>query len=387
MSEQMVSGDALSSESAVSTKRARGVRVTDRDRDVLGLLVLARYLTAVQVHRLAFSGKHISLAYRRLLLLARGDGQLAFVRQRFFRDYNGNRLAVWAPTPHAMTAALSRSAPLPELPKHDVGAQFLEHLLQLNELFVALWRSEGRCPRAAHPAFRWIPSDRVRLVWGEWEMRDGRRQQRVIQPDAVLELPRIKRRYFLECEMGTHTITSRDTASLGNPPGATLSKADRYQRFLGEASGLEGRRTHYDGQFPDAFAPEVLFLVLTAGRVESVNAALASWRAKAGIPRPSAMRAVTFTDAAAELRELVGLRRLASVPPSRDERSTAEQQASGLNSDEVALLHRYVHESVTSIKRARAEFRRLGRTDLPEYPAAYEGTFALLQRLGGRASS
>jgi transposase InsO family protein len=32
--------------------------------------------------------------------------------------------------------------------EHDVGAQFLEHLAQLNELLVALWRTGARCPRA-----------------------------------------------------------------------------------------------------------------------------------------------------------------------------------------------------------------------------------------------
>lgn len=285
MSEEIESGGGWTSDSAVTVRRTAGVKLTDRDRDVLGLLVLARYLTAAQLYRLAFAGKHPSLAYRRLLRLSREAGQPAFVRQRFFRDYDGNRLAVWAPTPHAMQAALSRSAPLPELPKHDVGAQFLEHLVQLNELLVALWETGALCPRAAHPAFRWVPSDRVRLVWGEWEMREGRRQQRVIQPDAVLEVPRQKRRYFLECEMGTHTIAPKE----GNPPGATLAKADRYQKFLGDVSGLDGRRTHYDSQYPDGLTPEVLLLVLGRGRAVSVNAALASWRRTGAFRRPAAM--------------------------------------------------------------------------------------------------
>jgi hypothetical protein len=381
MSDERVSEEAWSSEGAVSARRGGGVRLTDRDRDVLGLLVLARYLTAAQVHQLAFSGKHVSLAYRRLLLLARANGQPPFVRQRFFRDYDGKRLAVWAPTAHAMSAALSRSAPLPELPKHDVGAQFLEHLLQLNELFVALWRGGGRCPKAAHPAFRWIPSDRVRLVWGEWEMREGRRQQRVIQPDAVLELPRQRCRYFLECEMGTHSITPRG----GNHPGATLAKVDRYQRFLGDASGLAGLRAHYDAQYPDGFAPEVLFLVRTLGRAASVNAALASWRKELGARRANPMRALTFTEAADELRQVVGLRGVEADGAAGGPDGSLRHEA-GLSSEDVALLRRYVQESAVSIKGARAAFRSLGRPDLPEYPATYERVYALLGRLSGDAS-
>ncbi len=375
MSEEIVSGEVLSREGAFGAGRGTGVRLTDRDRDMLGLLVLARYLTAEQMHRLAFSGRHLSLAYRRLLLLSRGNGQPPFVRQRFFRDYNGTRLAAWAPTSHAMAAALSRSVPLPDLPKHDVGAPFLEHLLQLNELFISLWRAGARCPRASHPAFAWVPSDRVRLVWGEWEMREGRKQLRVIQPDAVLELPRQRRRYFLECEMGTHSITPRG----GNHPGATLAKVDRYQRFLGDASGQAGPQAHYEAQYPDRFAPEVLFLVLTAGRAASVNAALASWRTEVGHRRANAMRAVTFAEVALELRQRAGLPALAEPSPVA-ERGVSHTSAR-VNAEDVALLREYLRQSVVSIKAARAAFRRLGRSDLPEYPATYERAYDLLERL------
>src|SRR5215831_18639295 len=309
-----------------SARRPTSVKLTDRDRDLLGLLLLARYLTASQVHRLAFRGKNLSLAYRRLLKLSRADGHPAFVGQRFFRTYDGNRIAVWAPTPYAISAALARSTPLPELPKHDVGSQFLEHLIQLNELLIALWSNGNRCPRAAHPCFRWIPSDRVRLIWGEWEMREGRKLQRVILPDAVLELPTQRRRYFLECEMGTQTIAP----GKGNAPGATLSKADRYQTFLSETSGLGARQTHYDAQYRDGFAPEVLFLVLTQGRASSVNAALAAFRAKLEGRRAGAMRAVTFDAAAIELRKLAGVPPLATSASGQSSELMAPPNPPGL---------------------------------------------------------
>jgi hypothetical protein len=346
-------------------------KLTDRDRDLLGLLVLARYLTASQVHRLAFPGKSLSLPYRRLLKLSRADGQPAFVRQRFFRTYDGNRIAVWAPTPYAMPAALARSAPLPELPKHDVGAQFLEHLIQLNELLIALWSNGNRCPRATHPCFRWIPSDGVRLLWGEWEMRDGRKQQRVIQPDAVLELPSQKRRYFLECEMGTQMIAPGD----GSAPGATLSKADRYHTFLTDISNLDGRKTHYQAQYVDAFATEVLFLARSEKRVSSINAALATWRAQR---RPCAVRALTFDAATAELRSLAGLPPV-STAASRPSAELTEPPA--LSGAEVRVLQRCIYDAMMAIKRARAMFRELGRNDLPQYPATYEQAWAALVRV------
>src|SRR5467141_3165470 len=152
MSELAAVGEQDPIEKSGSARSATAAKLTDRDKDLLGLLVLTRYLTAAQVHRLAFSGKHPSLPYRRLLKLSQENGQPAFLLQRFFRTYDGNRLAVWTPTPYAMPAALARTPQLPELPKHDVGAQFLEHLIQLNELFIALWQNGPRCPKVAHPS-------------------------------------------------------------------------------------------------------------------------------------------------------------------------------------------------------------------------------------------
>lgn len=364
--------EVITEEHELGEAAAKAVKLTDRDRDLLGLLVLARYLTAAQVHRLAFHGKNLSLAYRRLLKLSNTKGQPPFVRQRFFRTYDGDRVAVWAATPYALPAALSRTPDLPELPKHDVGAQFLEHLLQLNELFLSLWWTGGRCPRAAHPSFRWIPSDRVRLVWGEWEMREGRKQQRIIQPDALLELPGQRRRYFLECEMGTQPIANVE----GNAQGATIAKADRYLTFLSEASGTDPRRTHYSVQFSDGFTPEVLFLVKTTGRASSVNSALRDWSAKQA-PRRPPMRAVVFEDAALELRKLAGLPPAATAFSPRPE----SPRELTLSDQDVSLLGRYVEESLRSLKRARAVFRELRREDLPPYPGSYDAVRGLLDRL------
>lgn len=365
----------IEAEQATRSRAATAARLTDRDKDLLGLLVLARYLTAAQVHRLAFAGKHASVPYRRLLKLSQANGQPAFLRQRFFRTYDGNRVAVWAPTPYAMPAALTRAAQLPELPKHDVGAQFLEHLIQLNEILVALSQNGTRCPKAVHPSFRWVPSDRVRLVWEEWEMREGRKQQRLIQPDAVLELPVQRRRYFLECEMGTQKIAPGESKA----PGATLSKADRYRAFL--SGGAVDEASHYQAQYRDGFAPEVLFLVLNDGRAKSVNTALAAWRSKNQDPRrPIAIRALTFEDAASEFRMLVGL-----APLGAEGRAVAEKRSlpltRALSAEEVTILSRCMYDAVRSIKQARAVFRQARRLDLPPYPDTYEAAAAVLERL------
>lgn len=356
-------------------RHAQVAKLTDRDRDILGILSVTRYLTAQQVHRLAFDGRNISAAYRRLLKLSRSDGQAPFVRQRFFRTYDGNRVAVWAPTPHGVMAASLRAPGLPELPKHDVGAYFLEHLVQLNELFVALWQTEnGRCPRVAHPSYRWVPSDCVRLSWDEYEMRDGRRQLRVIQPDAVLELPVQRRRYFLECEMGGNTISP----GARKPHTATLSKVERYQTYLCGPAELSTGRTYYDVQYRDGFRPEVLFLVRSDARVESINAALVEWRKRVHERRYAVMRALTFEAASGEFRGMVGLPLRPNMLPRRAGPATFT-----LTREEVLILCRYFVDSWASIKSARATVRQLKppAPPLPQYPQSHESLRALLERL------
>jgi hypothetical protein len=355
-------------------------RLTDRDRDILGLLAVARYLSTSQLRALSFDGKSAQAAHHRLTLLARG--QAPFVRQQFFRTYDGRRLCAWAPTSNALPAALQRTSQVRELPKHDVGARHLEHALQLNELFVALWRSPGRPARARHPSFRWTPSDAVRLVYGAWAVEHGREVGRVIIPDAVLELPTVGRRLFLECEMGTNTIVPESP----DKPGATLNKVARYQKFI--RGVLTEDDAHYPKQYPDGFAPEVLFLVLTKGRANSVNAALAAWRESLQSQRPVAVRALTFDVAAVELRQLAGLPALRVQEPERrsgkeptKNSSRGQSSAATLTREEVNLVWRYVYDAHATIQGARAEFRKLGRQQLPPYPATSDQVVDLLKRL------
>jgi hypothetical protein len=358
------------------------VRLTDRDRDLLGLLVLARYMTAGQVHRLAFPGKNLSVAYRRLVKLTGTGRQPAFLRQTFFRTYDGKRVAVWAPTQYAMPAALARAGTLPELPKHDVGAHFLEHLVQLNELLIELWADGHRCPKVNHPSYRWTPSDRIRLTWGEYEVHRGRQQQRFIQPDAVLELPAQRLRFFLECEMGTQPINVGN----GNAQGATVTKAERYHRYLTRTAGLRQGQTHYTAQFPDGFQAKVLFLVLTPARSASVNAALVAWRSEKGLQAGGTLRALTFREATAELRGLAGL----GVPASSGPNPAPSSEAVGRtpSAEDIRRLRRFAQEALKAIQGARHAVRRLPgdvreqhRLTEPPYPADAAEVQQLLGRL------
>jgi hypothetical protein len=147
--------------------------------------------------------------------------------------------------------------------------------------------------------FKWIASDSVRLPWKEY--RDGNSIDRIIHPDAVLELPGLRRRLFLEAETGSHTIVPRGY----HKPGSTLNKASRYELFLCELADLDLKITFYAQRYPDGFTPEVLFLVSNAARAESVNRALTEWSAQ----RPSRWkppRALTLADAVREILTALG---------------------------------------------------------------------------------
>jgi hypothetical protein len=94
----------------------------------------------------------------------------------------------------------------------------------------------------------------------------------VIRPDAILTVPSARRRVFIECETGTHTLVSvrKDRHQ------ATVHKAERYETFLRGLADVPSRLTHYAVKYPDGWAPEVLFLVPTEGRRASTEAALAT---------------------------------------------------------------------------------------------------------------
>src|SRR5262245_56331766 len=88
--------------------------VTSRDRELLVLLSMARYLTTDQANALVRPGKHESVGRRRLFVLAglaprrRGTvqhGPLAlfdppYIRRLRFRRTTGERLDWWALTRH-----------------------------------------------------------------------------------------------------------------------------------------------------------------------------------------------------------------------------------------------------------------------------------------------
>jgi hypothetical protein len=151
----------------------------------------------------------------------------------------------------------------------DVSAEYREHCMLTNELFVRLALPALEKVRMSALPFGWNPAETTRLPWVQYNAASGRRQDKLVVPDAVLELPDAKRRVFVECETGTQPIVASDRR-----PGATVMKVAAYEAFVRKYADVDKRQTFYLKAYPDGWAPEVLFLVMSDGRKASVNQAL-----------------------------------------------------------------------------------------------------------------
>jgi hypothetical protein len=173
-------------------------------------------------------------------------------------------------TPAGYALAAGELARVLKAFRADGGAVFAEHFIFLTDLFVQLVRphlSAGLPPRAL--PFRWNVAEDVELPWRDKDDA-GCEKARVIRPDAVLEVPSSQRRFFIECEMGTHTLTP-----LGpDKPQATVRKLQRYDAYVSGFADVPGRLSHYRKKYPDGWPCEVLFLVRTESRRRATEAAL-----------------------------------------------------------------------------------------------------------------
>jgi protein involved in plasmid replication-relaxation len=373
----------------------RSYPLQDRDRQLLTVLAMCRCLSTEQIRRLCFAGRTETPAHKRLRQLA-GIGKYGFpeplVERTVHQTYAGDLVTVWTPTTLGYVVAGNVVETITRPPRGaDICPALIEHALLLNELFVGLSEAPlkkalgirtSEIPRRRHRSaadglyvnaqalrFKWIASDSVRLPWKEY--RDGDSIERIIHPDAVLELPSLRRRLFLEAETGSHSIVPRGYLK----PGSTLNKAERYELFLCEFADVDVKITFYAQRYSDGFTPEVLFLVPNAGRAESVNGALTEWSAQ----RPSRWKlpgALTISDAVREILTALG-QWSSELEPALDIKARA---GALLTARDIKVLSDFFNDTVGTLKRVREAAR--GRNEMPPaYPAATEEARKLLVQL------
>jgi hypothetical protein len=383
-------------------KMADRLRLVDRDRQLMGALATVRQLALEHLQRLFFAERTTTVNLEKRLLQLAGVGKHgvphAYLRRVPYVGAEGRPKVAWALTPLGFTIADSVLPAPAKRPNLDIGPLFMRHALGLNELYVLLVEAplrkalaEARAKakgaerpsreftrlkgqlyaRAAHPGFRWLASDEVRLPWKQYDMKKNKHYPRHIIPDATLELPAQRQRFFLEYETGSQSIV----AASDENTGSTVAKLDRYSEYLhGFADGANvGRETTwYRQQHPDGFDPVVVFLVEPGKRQQSVNAAITEW--KQGGQTMEAY-AVTVQEMAAMVIRGLGL----EAPPPQ----AAAAPASGrlmLSSAEAAGLAEFFAAYRTDLKLRQASAKELG-TQMPYAAKGYAVVKAMVARL------
>jgi hypothetical protein len=365
------SGPAERPPRANARAERRAPRLQRNDRELLALLGMCRYLTASQWVALEPGSRTEKAATQRFRRLSgeRPATGLGFapglVRAVRYRAFDGQPLRLWGLTPAGYALAASELGRVLKAFRADVGAIFAEHFVVLTDLFVQLARpylAAGVLPGAL--PFRWNVAEDVELPWRDRD-ETGAEKARIIRPDAVLELPASERRLFIECEMGTNTLTP-----LGpDKPQATVRKLERYDAYVSGFADVPTRLSHYRRKYPDGWPCEVIFLVRSESRRQATSTALRACLDGLAGTRLCA-RAVTLDEVVAHCAALL------PRPPGADSARAPLAHASGYElppsfygEREHAAVKDFVLDMTAALADANARLRRHGLEPTPG-PAA-----------------
>ena len=351
----------------------RMLRVQRRDRDLLGLLGIARYLSILQVVALVFPERHLTAARRRLRLLASAAGG-GFLRLQHYVDAQNARVRVCSLTHAGYELAESVARLAKNYSTDPVRPQFLEHLVWLNELFVGLAVASGVPVLTERLSFRWCCDTDHPLAF-RTRGADGTPAVGHVAPDALVEFPEARRRVFVEAERGTHTIVPQSPSKTG----ATVVKLDRYTSFFADVVGSR-RQTAYAEHFPDSFAPELLFMVQTETRRERVRQAVEERRRKDPNLPGFAVHVLTLEEAKARYAPLVRAASGRGAPAARERRRPEEV---ALTMAEIAAMRTAFNALLRRAKAAGGSTASLA----PSEVEAIGGTRAVLARFDAAGQS
>jgi len=301
--------------------RPAGTVLTDRDRRLFAYFALARHLTADQVH-LLLGGLHAQKqTYRRLARLCEptpADSGAPFLSRQEIHPTKGPAIGFWSLTKRGWTEA-DKALPYPvSRPDSHVTQQFLFHQMLVNQILIDLASQLGDpgAPALATLPFRWIPEATDQLTF-TIPNRQGLPARTAVKPDAIIEVPSSLRRFFLEAETGSQSITTARHGQLHS--GSIKQKLLRYAAYFTalETRGLKS--TWYKHAFGDDLFPELLFVVHSKERKERVAWVVSRRIAKLPEPRPFAVRVLCLDEAAAAIAAItaakhVPRKRLVTVP-------------------------------------------------------------------------
>jgi hypothetical protein len=376
------------------------LRLVDRDRHLMGALATVRFLMVEQLKRMFFAERTTMVNLEKRLLQLAGVGKHgvphAYLRRVPYVSHEGRPKQAWTLTPLGYSVADSVLPSPAKRPNVDIGPLFMKHALAMNELYVKLLeaplqhavanareaakgaerpsreftRLKGHLyARAAHPGFRWLASDEVRLPWKQYDLKKNKSYPRHIIPDATLELPASRQRFFLEYESGSQSLV----ATSDENTGATVAKLDRYEEYLNGFDGSPADGIWYSQQYRDGFSPVVVFLVEPGTRQQSVTRAIAEWKRDG---RGLTAWALTVEAMAEMVIRALGLE--LPKPPAKEGNATGRFT---LSAAEAAGLAQFFAAYRSDLKLRQAKADELG-TEVPYAPKGYDIVKALVTRLG-----
>jgi Replication-relaxation len=293
----------------LENKAGRNRQLTERDRELCGFLAVCRYLSREQVERLMFPGRSKARSSTRLRQLAASmGGQAAVLRGDLGFGSADGWTTIWALTAEGFEIGCQQvGLKVERVPKHDVGQAFLKHEMMLNEVFLGLVPQDGKTPAKVPRHFRWVLGEYLNLPFKEFSREKLDVEARRLQPDAMLEDPRARRRYFIEFETGSATVfDAKKTTS-------TLSKLQRYAEFFnGMANGLFNEKdTWYARSFKEPWPAEVLFVTQSEARRDSIAKLIAKFEQGRVVAQ-----ALTVNEAQQRLRPTLAQEMTKTVAPT-----------------------------------------------------------------------
>lgn len=369
---------------------AKTGRVTDRERHACALVREARTMSGAQLLRLVSPGRTERAG--RFVLKGLVDGGLLLKTEWVGRE---GVTAVYSVTVDGDRHAESVAPGGRSLDAVDVAS--MNHHLQLTELYVRLLegslppsvrhqRGRGRPKgepvyvRARHPRWRWaVGGEAVSLPWKEYAK--GLLRERLIRPDAVLDVLEARRRLFIEEETGSHTVR----AVSPDKPGATVEKLKRYVAYVTGFVDAAARTTWYQARYPDGFVPELVLLQPSDARCVTVRKAVEPF-----VRPPLKLSVWTLEQAVEALRAPLGL---AASPAAPSDVPTGKHDAPMgpvLTAAEVAALTAFFASARADLKARQADAgaalkgllaRRPAMPASPEEQKAVGAAKALYERL------
>jgi hypothetical protein len=273
---------------------------------------------------------------------------------------------VWALTTDGYEVAESVLERQLKIQRHDVAPQFLEHATGLNELYVGLlekpqeksgsWQAMRGKPATdfahvpAAAAWRWVPAEDLELPFQDFDRQKFAAIDKRLQPDAVVECARLRRRWLIEYETGTASVRNNEHRA------ATLTKLQRYDTFLTASVDGDPHQPFYRRHYRDAAEPELLFVTLGEPRQATITQAIAEYfRSTSPRRMMFTARAVTLDQAKREFRQWLLGEVLAPKPQTAAPHAPAQlapaAPAITISPQEMQIVLRYaatLHASLSS---------------------------------------